>query len=201
MKKIMVKTLYLIALTLVFTAWTNSLQADEITDSIDEALQNYKNGDYSDAVANLNYASQLIQQKKGEDLKGLLPAPLKGWTAEDASSQAMGAAMLGGGVTAERQYYKKDSSITIQIVTDSPVLQGVMMMMSNPMFAASDGGKVQRINQQKAIVKYEAGGRSGSIQIVVANRFLVTIEGSDVAKEDLEAYAKAMDYKKMEAMP
>ena len=201
MKKIMTATLYLIALTLVFTAWTTSPKADEITDSIDEALQNYKDGDYSDAVANLNYASQLIQQKKGEDLKALLPAPLKGWTAEDASSQAMGAAMLGGGVTAERQYYKENSRINIQVVTDSPVLQGVMMMLSNPMFAASDGGKVQRINQQKAIVKYEAGRQSGSIQIVVANRFLVTIEGNDVAKEDLEAYAKAMDYKKMEAMP
>jgi hypothetical protein len=201
MKKIMATTLYLIALTLVVTAWTTSPRADEITDSINEALQNYKDGDYTDAVANLNYASQLIQQKKGEDLQTLLPAPLKGWTADDASSQAMGAAMLGGGVTAERRYHKGDSRINIQVVTDSPVLQGVMMMMSNPMFAASDGGKVQRINQQKAIVKYEADRRSGNVQIVVANRFLVTIEGNDVAKEDLEAYAKAMDYKKMEAMP
>jgi hypothetical protein len=201
MKKIMATTLYLIALTLVVTTWTTSPRADEIRDSINEALQNYKDGNYTDAVANLNYASQLIQQKKGEDLQALLPAPLKGWTADDASSQAMGAAMLGGGVTAERRYHKDDNSINIQVVTDSPVLQGVMMMLSNPMFAASDGGKVQRINQQKAIVKYEADSRSGSIQIVVANRFLVTIEGNDVAKEDLEAYAKAMDYKKMEAMP
>jgi hypothetical protein len=201
MKKTFIKKPYLIVLTLFLVAWTTCLHADEVTDSISEALQNYKDGQYSDAVANLNYASQLIQQKKGEDLTAILPEPLKGWTAEDASSQAMGAAMMGGGVTAERRYFREDSSINIQIITDSPMLQGVMMMLSNPMFAASDGGKVQRINQQKAIVKYQQADRNGSIQIVVANRFLVTIEGSDVKKEDLEAYAKAIDYKKMEALP
>lgn len=201
MKKTFIKVLYLIVLTFFFAAWTTCLHADEVTDTISEALQNYKEGHYSDAVANLNYASQLIQQKKGEDLKALLPEALKGWTAEDASSQAMGAAMLGGGVTAERRYRKKDSSITVQIITDSPILQGVMMMISNPMFAASDGGKVQRINQQRAIVKYSPTDRSGNIQIVVANRFLVSIEGNGVAGEDLEAYAKAIDYKKMEALP
>jgi hypothetical protein len=201
MKKTFIKKPYLIVLTLFFVAWTTCLHADEVTDSISEALENYKDGHYSDAVASLNYASQLIQQKKGEDLTPILPEALKGWTAEDASSQAMGAAMMGGGVTAERRYFREDSSINIQIITDSPILQGVMMMLSNPMFAASDGGKVQRINQQKAVVKYQQADRSGSIQIVVANRFLVTIEGSDVKKEDLETYAKAIDYKKLEALP
>lgn len=201
MKKTFIKKPYLIVLTLFFAAWTTCLHADEVTDTISEALENYKAGHYSDAVASLNYASQLIQQKKGEDLKALLPETLKGWSAEEASSQAVGAALMGGGVTAERRYRKEDSSITVQIITDSPILQGVMMMLSNPMFAASDGGKVQRINQQKAIVKYQQADRNGSIQIVVANRFLVTIEGSDVKKEDLEAYAKAIDYKKMEALP
>ncbi len=201
MEPSVIKKLYLIVLTLFVVAWTSGLHAEEVTEAINEALQNYKDGNYSEAVSNLNYASQLIQQKKGEGLMTLLPAPLKGWTAEEASSQAVGAVMLGGGVTAERRYSKGDNSINIQIVTDSPVLQGVMMMMSNPMFAASDGGKVQKINQQKAIVKYSPEDRSGSIQIVVANRFLVTIEGNDVAKEDLEAYAKAIDYKKLEALP
>jgi hypothetical protein len=201
MKKPVIKKLYLILLTLFFVAWTTGLQADEVTDTVNEALENYKEGHYSDAVANLNYASQLIQQKKGEDLKALLPEALKGWSAEEASSQAVGVAMMGGGVTAERRYQKEDSNITIQIITDSPILQGVMMMISNPMFAASDGGKVQRINQQRAIVKYSAADRSGSIQIVVANRFLVSIEGYGITGEDLEAYAKAMDYKKMEALP
>ena len=110
-------------------------------------------------------------------------------------------AMFGGGVTAEREYSKDASSVTVRIVTDSPMMQGMMMMFSNPMFAASDEGKLERIGRQKAIVKYDAGNREGEINIVVAKRFLVTIEGNDVSAEDLKAYASAIDYKKLKTLP
>lgn len=175
--------------------------ADDVTDSIGEALQYYKDGDYTEAVGSLNYAAQLIQQKKGESLKQMLPKPLKGWEAQDAETQAMGAAMMGGGLSATRSYARGDSSVEIQIITDSPMLQAMMMMFSNPMIATSDGGKLEKIGGQKAIVKYDASEKSGDINIVVANRFLVTFQGTDVSAEDLKAYARAMDYDKLAAMP
>lgn len=175
--------------------------ADDVTDYINEALEFYKDGQYSEAVSSLNFAEQLIQQKKSSGLEAFLPEPLKGWDAKAATSQAAGSAMLGGGISAERQYNKGDSSIQIQILADSPMLQGVMMMMSNPMFAASDGGKMERIGKQKAIVKYDAGNKEGEIQIVVANRFMVTVEGNGVSDTELKDYAKAIDYDKMAQLP
>lgn len=175
--------------------------ADDVTDSINEALKYYNEGKYSDAVGSLNYAAQLIGQKKGGQLEAFLPKPLDGWTAEDPGSQAAGAAMFGGGVTAERRYSKDSASVHVQIVTDSPLLQGMMMMFTNPMFAGSDGGKLEKIKGQKAIVKYIAADKEGKIDIMVANRFLVTIEGNDVMKEDLEGYAKAVDYDKLATLP
>jgi polyhydroxyalkanoate synthesis regulator protein len=171
--------------------------ADDITDSINEALQYYKEGKYSDAMGSLNYASQLIGQKKGGDLQAFLPKPLQGWTAEEPSSQAAGSQMFGGGVTAERTYTKDIGSVTVGIVTDSPVLQGMMMMFTNPMMATVDGGKLEKIGGEKAIVKYNSGDKSGNINIVIASRFLVTVEGSSVSLEDLKAYAGAVDYKKL----
>jgi len=175
--------------------------ADDVTDSINEALEYYKEGAYTDAVGSLNYASQLIQQKKGEKLESFLPKPLDGWKAEDATSQAVGAAMMGGGLSAERAYRKGNSTVNIQIITDSPIMQGMMMMFSNPMLAASDGGKLQKIGRQKAIVKYDAANKSGDINVVVANRFLVTIDGDDVTEDDLKAYAEAIDYGKLSELP
>ena len=190
-----------IAVSLFITTAATAL-ADDVTDSVNEALQLYQDGKFTEAVNSLNYASQLIQQKKGASLESVMPAALSGWTAEEASSQAAGAAMFGGGVTAERRYTKGEStSVKIQIVTDSPMLQAVMMMMGNPMFATSDGGKLETIGGQKAIVKLDAENKSGEIQIVVANRFLVTLEGQDVVKDDLTAYAKAIDYAKLAALP
>ncbi|MEZ4568545.1 MAG: hypothetical protein R2860_16815 [Desulfobacterales bacterium] len=76
------------------------------------------------------------------------------------------------------------------------------MMLSNPMFAASDGGKMERIGKQKAIVKIrDASNQSGEIQIVVANRFMVTIEGDGVTDKVLKDYAGAIDFNKMAQMP
>ena len=202
MSNITIRCLTTAMAALLFVTTASIALADDVTDSVNEALQLYKDGKFSEAVNSLNYASQLIQQKKGASLESVLPAALSGWTAEEASSQAAGAAMFGGGVTAERRYTKGDSSsVKIQIVTDSPMLQAVMMMMGNPMFATSDGGKMETIGGQKAIVKIDSANKSGQIQIVVANRFLVTLEGEEIVKDDLTAYAKAIDYTKLAALP
>lgn len=174
---------------------------DEVINSINEGTDFYNNGEYAEAVTSLNYAVQLIQQKKGDVLKQLLPQPLDGWTAQDAESQSAGAAMFGGGITAERQYRKGDSRMTVRIITDSPMMQGIMMMFSNPMFATSDGGRLERIGKQKAIVKYDESGKSGDLQMVVNNRFLVTVEGNNVTRDELLAYAGAIDMKKLSGMP
>ncbi len=173
---------------------------ESIEESIDEALHYYKDGEYKGAVDSLNYAAQLIQQKRGAELESYLPAPLSGWRTQETSSQTMGAAMFGG-ITAERQYSKGSSSITVEIITDSPVMQSMMMMFSNPMFATSDGGKLEKIGRQKAIVKFDPKRQEGDIKIVVAHQFLVSIEGQNVSEEDLKSYAQAVDYKKLQSLP
>ena len=196
------KTILMLAIVSVATfAFSTAAVADDVSDYINEALKYYKAGEYSDAVDSLNFAEQLIQQKKSSGLEAFLPEPLKGWNAEIATSQAANSAMLGGGITAERQYSKGNSSVNIQIMADSPMLQGVLMMMSNPMFATSDGGKMERIGNQKAIVKFDPNSKEGEIRIVVANRFMVTIEGEGITSEELKDYAKAIDYKKMSTLP
>jgi hypothetical protein len=175
--------------------------ADDVTDSINEALKQYNSGEFTDAVQSLDYASQLIRQKKGGQLEAFLPNPISGWKAEDAKSQAMGSAMFGGAVTAERSYVKGDSRVSVKIITDSPMMQGMMLMFSNPMMAISDGGKLEKISGEKAIVKYSKDNKDGSINMVIAGRFLITVEGNDVAREDLVAFAQGIDFKKLAVMP
>ncbi len=201
MMKFSKTTLLLAVFSIVIFTFSTAAVADDVTDYINEALQYYKDGQYSDAVDSINFAEQMIQQKKSSSLETFLPEPIKGWKAEAATSQAASSAMLGGGITAERQYNKGDSSIQINIVADSPMLQGVLMMMSNPMFATSDGGKMERIGKQKALVKFDPNTKDGEIQIVVANRFMVSIKGQGITNKDLKDYAKAINYKKMAQLP
>ena len=171
--------------------------ADEITDSIEEAMEYYKEGDYVEATNSLDYASQLIRQKRGENLKAFLPEPLAGWSAEDVKSKAAGAGYLGGMISAKRKYKKDKSSVTIEIITDSPALQSMVMMFSNPAFASGDGGKLTKIKRQKAIIKYHPSKKNGEINIVVAKQYLVSVKGRNINQNDLVDYASAIDYKKL----
>jgi hypothetical protein len=59
----------------VVLLWCSGAFADDVTDSINEALEYYNAGRYSEAVGSLNYAAQIIGQKKGGQLEDFLPPP------------------------------------------------------------------------------------------------------------------------------
>jgi hypothetical protein len=201
MHRLSISAISITAAVLFMAAVSSRVIADDVTDSVNEALKQYSNGELADAVQSLDYAAQLIRQKKGGQLEAFLPKPIAGWKAEDAKSQAMGAAMFGGGVAAERSYVKGDSRVNVKIITDSPMMQAMVMMFSNPMMATSDGGKLEKINGEKAIVKYSNDDKDGDINIVIAGRFLITVQGNDLAREDLIAFAQEIDFKKLAVMP
>nr|WP_320012661.1 hypothetical protein [uncultured Desulfobulbus sp.] len=171
---------------------------DNVLSTIAEATRQYKAGDYTGAASNLDYAAQLVRQQKSERMKSLLPEPLEGWEGKEANAQALGAAILGGGVTVSRDYRRDDSRVSVEIVSDSPVLQSVLMMINNPMFAGAGGGKLETLKEQRAIVKYDSGKESGEMYVVVDSRFVVTIKGKKVTREDLMAYGEAIDYAALE---
>ncbi len=188
----------LIILFLVVNCLSGPLMAaeekDDVLTTIEEAVRQYKQGDLAGAASNLDYATQLIRQKKSERMKELLPEPLPGWIGEPATAQALGTAVFGGGVTVSRDYKKGESAVSVEIVSDSPVLQSVMMMLNNPMFAGASGGILETVKSQRAIIKYDDKGRSGDINIVVASRFMITVKGRNVERATLVQYAGAIDY-------
>ena len=185
-------------LAVLFLALPLHAGEDTVLSTIKEATRQYQAGDYSGSASNLDYASQLIRQKKSEKMKDLLPEPLPGWDGKEASAQALGAAVLGGGVTVSRDYTRGASTISVEIVSDSPVLQSVLMMLNNPVFAGAGGGRLETVKGNRSVLKFDSGKKSGELYIVVASRFVVTVKGRQVAREDLLAYGEAMDYRVLE---
>lgn len=191
----------LLALSIV-ALWSYRACADEVTEQIKEALEFYEKGNYSEAVGNLNFAVGQIQQKQAAGLKGVFPEPLEGWKAKDSTGEFAPAAFMGGGVSASRNYYveENDRTVDIEIVSDSPLLQSVMMFFTNPAFTASQPDtKLVKIGGHKALQKFNQQDREGEINIVIASRMLVSIKsrGSD-KPDDMLAYANAMDYSQLE---
>ncbi|MGE4559960.1 MAG: hypothetical protein AB7E77_07155 [Desulfobulbus sp.] len=171
---------------------------DNVLSTIREATRQYEAGDYTGAASNLDYAAQLVRQQKSERMKALLPEPLNGWEGKEANAQALGAAILGGGISVSRDYKRGDASISVEIVSDSPVLQSVLMMINNPMFAGAGGGKLESLKGQRAILKLDSGKMNGEMYVVVDSRFVITIKGRRVTRKDLIAYGEAIDYTLLE---
>jgi hypothetical protein len=194
LKKLTILSVFLIV---VFWGFTPAC-ADEILDSINEAIEAYKEKEYAEAAESLDYAKQLILQLRSENIMKVLPEPLPGWESKTAQTQSMG--MLGGMAGVQKEYFKPGTGdqgrkrITINIMAESPMMQG-MMAMFNPAYAGAQGGKLQKIKRNKAIVKYNPDSRSGEANVLVKKNYIVSIKGNSVDKKDLLDYAEAVDYK------
>jgi hypothetical protein len=171
-------------------------RADDVTDQINEALKAYQNHDTQTAIAALDAAANLMRQARAEGLKKLLPPTPPGWSADEAQSTAVGVAMLGGGITASRAYHNGDQRVEVQIVTDSPVLQGLGALIGSPL--ATFGG-------MKTVV---IGGRrmsytesDHSYMTVVADKVIVRLEGNaDTPDVTLKNFIDAIDFAAIEKL-
>ena len=190
-----VRILAALALTLLIAA---PAAADEIIEQIQQAIELYQAGDFAGAAGELEFAAAQIRQLRAGELSGALPEALSGWSAADAETATMGATMFGGGTSASRSYSQDTANIEVQIMTDSPMLQSLAMMLNNPMILSSSGQKLVRVQGNKAALEWDGSG--GSVNVVVMGSVLVTVSGDGCTKDDLMGYAEAVDYKLIKEM-
>ena len=167
--------------------------ADDITDAMDQARKAYQAGDLANAKQSLDLASQLIGQKNAEGFAALLPNPLPGWNAEKAQTAAVGMVAFGASFASRSYTNAKGDSVEVQITGDSALVMQFAPMLQNPQFAGAMG-KIVRVGSQRAIQTPD-----GDINMVVANKFLVTVQGSADAASKL-SYAQAVDVAKLSKM-
>ena len=137
------------------------------------------------------------------DLKALLPAALDGMKRTNASGEKSGA--MGMTVSFAEGTYEAESggNITIKI-TDNGGLGGFMAFAQAGWAAQeidreTDTGfeKTTNYGQYKAHEEYDSSGKSGKVEILVAGRFMVEVNGSDVAWEAIQAAVKKVDLAKL----
>ena len=124
----------------------------------------------------------------------LLPAPRAGWKAEKAQATAVGAAMFGGASAASRSYSNaKSDIIEVSITGDAAMIMQFGPMLTNPAMAGAMD-KLVRVGDQRAIQNQD-----GDIMMLVANKFLINVQGSADAASKL-SYAQAIDIAKLSKM-
>jgi len=80
------------------------------------------------------------------------------------------------------------------------MLGAMSMMLANPMMMQADPGtKPYRVGRNRGMIKHQQGTRSSEITLMIANRILVIVSGSDLSDEGpVEAYMKALDTARIE---
>ena len=186
-------TRVILAAALLVAAALPVRAADDILDAIDQGRKAYQAGDLSGARQQLDLASQLIGQKNAESFSTLLPAPLAGWQAEKAQTQAIGASLLGASAASRRYTNAKGDDVEVSITGDSAMVMQFGPMMANPALAAAMG-KLVRVGSLRGIQNQD-----GDVLLVVNNKFLINVTGSADAASKL-AYANAVDTAKLAKM-
>jgi len=200
MKKLVgVGVVVILALALVVSAC-----ADEVLEGIDYAKEAYEDGDYSEAIEELNFAIAQIQSLQVDELRNALPDPLSGWTMEEQESEAgaFGFFGLGQGLVVTRRYYKENSGETIEITigAQSMLLQQIAVFLNNPALAAAQPNtklEKKRIAGKRITImeEFSPEDERGKLSLTPDDKTLAIIEGEYISdKEILYEYLDGIDF-------
>lgn len=165
---------------------TATLCADEITDTLESAIQAYQDGDIQYALDEIELAKQQLIGLKTDALGAYLPPAKDGWTREVNKEASKGLAMMGGGVAAEATYSNVETSYTINLMADNAMVASVAGIINN---AAIMGLEIKRVKRQKFAVQ------NNELMGLVANRVLVRVSGADT--DTMVAALEDMDFRAM----
>jgi len=149
--------------------------ADDVTDTLQSAIEAYQGGDIKYALEEIVYAQQLLNQMKASALEGFLPDAPEGWTREIDHEQMAGMGMMGGGTGAAAAYSNGSDQFKLTIMADNPMVASMAGIFSNGALLAAQG-KLVRVGREKFIQQ-----DNGQLMGVIDNRILVQAEGADSA--------------------
>ena len=188
----------LLLLTAFCVAPAPTALGDEVADNINQAARDYRRGRLDAAAVRLERAARLIREARSSALVVFLPGPLPGWFASPSEAEAViDSTVPGGASSAMREYQQGERVVRIRILADAPAVQSALQALGSPalssVFSSMDGAKPVKVHGQPGMLKFDALRRNGRVTLVVAQRFLVSIDGADVTGETLVAFAEAMD--------
>lgn len=162
------------------------VHADEVSEAIQRALDAYNAGDTATAAEELTYASQQLSTMKADSLAAYLPEPPEGWTREVNTDMSAGLQLMGGGVGAEASYSGPDTSFTLTLMADNP-----MVASMGAMLASGLAGKMIRVGPEKFT------DQDGSLAAMIGNRVLVQAQGAPA--EVMIPVLEKLDFAALEA--
>ncbi len=196
----------LLAVALSFTACQSEAEkkqkeAEEQAEQAQEGLQQGMKELENLAKNMQNGQGEVKQPVNFRELKALLPGKVAGMDQSDLEGQTSGT--MGFTISqASADYRTDDKSIEISILDAGGMPAAVMGMAAWSMATidkeTSKGyEKTGTFDGYKSYEKFDNDGKNGQISLLVANRFIVNVEGDRVDMGDLKSAVKQIDLKKL----
>jgi hypothetical protein len=158
------------------------------------------------AVSGAANSGKKVETVDYKELKAMLPESLPGMKRTDASGEKTAA--MGMQISNAEGRYSGDngSSMTIKI-TDIGSMTGLAGMATYAWARVtvdreSDSGyeKTSTIGGYRSHEKYNNSGKSGEVSVLVGDRFVVEVEGSDVDMDAIKGAVGKVDLGKLNSM-
>lgn len=139
-------------------------------------------------------------------LKDLMPEKIAGMSRTEATGEKSGA--MGFTVSTANAKYKGsgDENMDVEIVDTGGIAGVSTMALAGWSMAEIDKEtttgyeKTTKIEGYKAFEKYDSGSKSGEVNLLVADRFVVNVQGDHITMEQLKDALKDLDLSKLEGL-
>ena len=151
-------------------------------------------------------AVQAAEAVDFRELKALLPEDLSGMKRSNAEGEKTSA--MGFTISKAEARYEGDNNASVHItITDVGAMAGVAAMATYAWAAGtidreteSSYEKSVTIDGYKGYEKYDRQSSSGEVQVLVAGRFVVEVDGNNLPMDGIKAALGKVDLGKLESM-
>jgi len=183
-------------------------QAEAIEESTKQMAEAMKTGGAAEpnAAGGAFGAAQAAEAVDFRELKALLPEDLSGMKRSNAEGERAGA--MGFTISKAEAQYDSDSGANARItITDVGAMAGVAAMAMYAWAAGSVDRETETsyersttIKGYKGYEKYDSQSKSGEVQVLVAGRFVVGVNGNNMPMDAIKAALEKMDLGRLESM-
>ena len=206
--KLLILSMICLAFTLVNCSGSKSAEekaVEEAAENIEEASKDMQEAGTDMEKAAKEMAKAMEGLASGEKLpvvdpkkmKALLPETLMGMKRTEYESESVGAG--GFQISSAKAAYEKDGGkIRINIADTGGAgiaMMGMAAWASISIDKENQDGyeRTGEIDGYKSFERYDRTGKNGELSVLVAKRFIVSVNGDNVAEDDLKKAVRSID--------
>lgn len=186
MKKLFFLSIMLSLATIAFT--------QEFAKQVSTARSAYASGKLDDSRFAMQQMLQEIDMVIGKEVLKILPAKMEDQTASTTNDQVTGTSGFIG-TAIHREYGTADKMITLDIITNSPLIGTFNAILSVPFIANTGDQKVIKIDGYKAVVQKVSGANEGTfdyeVQLPLHNN-LITLKAPGYTQDQVIKMANTL---------